>query len=63
MQSAFVWFHGPQGSGAARAQRLKLVYSFTPDLTLQTLVQHDNVTHAVSANTLFEWIIRPNRIL
>jgi hypothetical protein len=45
------------------AQRLKVAYSFTPDLTLQSLVQYDSVSGAVSANTLLEWIIRPNRSL
>jgi hypothetical protein len=63
LQPAFVWFHGPQGSGSVRAQQLKLVYSFTPDLSLQSLIQYDTVTRAVSTNTLLEWIIRPNRIL
>jgi hypothetical protein len=46
-----------------QAQRLSLAYSFTPDLTLQSLVQYDSVTRAVSANTMLEWIIQPNRIL
>ena len=63
LQPALVWFRAPEGRGSVRAQRLKLAYSFTPDLTLQTLVQYDSVTRAVSANTLLEWIIRPNRIL
>lgn len=36
------------------AQRLKAAYSFTPDLTLQSLVQYDSVSGAVSANTLLE---------
>ena len=63
LQPALVWFHGPQGRGSVRAQRLKLAYSFTPDLTLQTLLQYDSLTRAVSTNTLLEWIIRPNRIL
>ena len=63
LQPALVWFHAREGRGSVRAQRLKLAYSFSPDLTLQTLVQYDSVTRAVSANTLLEWIIRPNRIL
>ncbi|MDE2451783.1 MAG: carbohydrate binding family 9 domain-containing protein [Gammaproteobacteria bacterium] len=63
LQPALIWFHGPEGRGAVRAQRLKLAYSFTPDLTLQGLVQYDSVTRSVSTNTLLEWIIRPNRIL
>jgi Domain of unknown function (DUF5916) len=63
LQPALVWFHGPQGRGSVRAQRLKLVYSFTPDLSLQSLVQYDSVSRAVSENTLLEWVIRPNRIL
>ena len=63
LQPALVWFHAREGGGSVLAQRLKLVYSFTPDLSLQTLVQYDNVSRAVSANTLLEWIIRPNRIL
>jgi len=63
LQPALIWFHGPQGRGSVRAQRLKLVYSFTTDLTLQALVQYDSVSGAVSENTLLEWIIRPNRVL
>ena len=63
LQPALVWFHSREGDGAVLAQRLKLVYSFTPDLSLQTLVQYDNISHAVSENTLLEWIIRPNRVL
>jgi len=57
------WFHGPEGPGSVKAQRLKIAYSFTPDLTLQSLVQYDSVSGSVSANTLLEWIIQPNRIL
>jgi hypothetical protein len=63
LEPAWVWFHGPQGRGSVQAQRLKLAYSFTPDLTLQSLVQYDSLTRAVSANTVLEWIIQPNRIL
>ena len=63
LQPALVWFHGPEGSGSVHAERLKVAYSFNPDLTLQALVQYDNVTRAVSTNALLEWIIRPNRTL
>ena len=63
LQPALVWFHGPEGRGSVHAQRLKVAYSFTPDLTLQSLVQYDSVSRAVSANTLLEWIIRPDRSL
>ena len=63
LQPALVWFHAREGRGSVRAQRLQLAYSFNPDLTLQTLVQYDSVTRAVSTNALLEWIIRPNRIL
>ncbi|MGH8200973.1 MAG: DUF5916 domain-containing protein [Steroidobacteraceae bacterium] len=63
IQPALIWFHGPQGSGSVRAQQLEAVYSFNPDLSLQSLIQYDTVTHAVATNTLLEWIIRPNRIL
>ena len=63
LQSAFVWLHGPQGHGSVRAQQLKMVYSFTPDLSLQSLIQYDTVTRTVATNTILGWIIRPNRIL
>ncbi|HEV2441712.1 MAG TPA: DUF5916 domain-containing protein [Steroidobacteraceae bacterium] len=63
LQPALVWFHAREGNGSVLAQRLKLVYSFTPDLSLQALVQYDNVSRAVSENALLEWVIRPNRIL
>jgi hypothetical protein len=63
LQPALVWFHGPEGRGSVRAQRLKLAYSFDPDLTVQTLVQYDSITRGISTNALLEWVIQPNRTL
>ena len=63
LQPALIRFHGPEGRGSVHAQRVEVAYSFTPDLTLQSLVQYDSVSGAVSANTLLEWIIRPDRLL
>ena len=63
LQPALIGFRSPQGRGSVRAQSLSLVYSFSPDLSLQTLLQYDNVTRSVSSNTMLSWIIQPNRIL
>jgi hypothetical protein len=46
-----------------RAQSLSLVYSFSPNVSLQTLLQYDNVRRSVSSNMMFSWIIQPNRVL
>lgn len=63
LQPALIRYHGPEGRGSVHAQRLRVAYSITQGLTLQSLVQYDSVSGGVSANTLLEWIIRPNRIL
>jgi hypothetical protein len=60
LRPSFLWFHSPQGSGSVRAQRLNVAYSFSPSMSLSTLTQYDG---RVIANTLFEWIITPNRTL
>ena len=60
LRPSLLWFYGPQGSGSVRAQRLSLAYSFSPSMTLSTLTQYDD---RVIANTLYEWIIAPNRTL
>jgi hypothetical protein len=63
LRPALLWFYSPQGSGSVRAQRLSLAYSFSPSMTLSTLTQYDNVSRQVTANTLYQWIIAPNRTL
>ncbi|MGH8290898.1 MAG: carbohydrate binding family 9 domain-containing protein [Steroidobacteraceae bacterium] len=63
LQPALIWFRSPEGRGSVRAQSLSLVYSFSPELSLQTLLQYDNVTRSLSSNTMLSWIIQPDRIL
>jgi hypothetical protein len=63
LRPSLLWFNSPQGGGSVRAQRLSLAYSFSPSMTLSTLTQYDNVHGQVTANTLYQWIIAPNRTL
>jgi hypothetical protein len=63
LRPSLLWFSSPQGSGSVRAQRLSLAYSFSPSMTLSTLTQYDNASGQVTANTLYQWIIAPNRTL
>jgi len=39
-----------------------MTYSFSPTLTLSSLVQYDNASRREVVNTLLKWFIRPNRI-
>ena len=63
LRPSLLWFSSPQGSGSVRAQRLSLAYSFSPSMTLSTLTQYDNASGQVTSNTLYQWIIAPNRTL
>jgi hypothetical protein len=63
LRPSLLWFSSPQGSGSVRVQRLSLAYSFSPSMTLSTLTQYDNASGHVTANTLYQWIIAPNRTL
>lgn len=63
LSSTLTWLYTPQGNGMLRVLGLNLGYSFTPNLTLSTLTQYNNVTHNVSANTRLQWIMKPGRYL
>lgn len=59
---SLLYFTSPQGSGAVQAYRVNMTYSFSPTLTLSSLVQYDNASRREVVNTLLKWFIRPNRI-
>ena len=46
-----------------RLVRLRFVIAFSPDVSWSTLVQYENVTESLSAQTRFRWIIEPGREL
>ena len=46
-----------------RVSELNLGYSFTPELTLSTLTQYNNISHNTSENAILQWNIQPDRIL
>ncbi|HKV97762.1 MAG TPA: DUF5916 domain-containing protein [Gammaproteobacteria bacterium] len=58
-----LWLYTPQGNGVLRVSELNLGYSFTPDLTLSTLTQYNNISHNTSENMILQWNIQPDRIL
>ncbi|MGH8398149.1 MAG: DUF5916 domain-containing protein [Gammaproteobacteria bacterium] len=58
-----LWVHTPEGSGILRVAQLNLGYSFTPNLTLSTLTQYNNISHTTSENAILQWNIQPDRIL
>jgi hypothetical protein len=60
LRPSLFWFYSPQGNGSVRAQRLSVAYSFSPSMTISTLTQYDR---RVIGNTLYKWIIAPNRTL
>lgn len=60
---SILWVYTPQGDGIVRVDSLTLSYSFTPNLTLSTLTQYNNISRTVAANTRLQWIIKPGRYL
>ena len=42
---------------------MNLGYSFTPNLTLSTLTQYNNISRNVSENAILQWNIQSDRIL
>lgn len=62
LEPGWLWVQSPHGNGALRTASLFLNYSFTPNLTLSTLTQYDNVSHNGSENAVLQWYIRPNQI-
>ncbi len=59
--SGILWIYTPQGNGILRVTELTAGYSFTPDLTLSTLTQYNNVSHTTSENAILQWNIAPDR--
>ena len=58
-----IWLYTPGGNGILRFGQMNLGYSFTPDLTLSTLTQYNNISHNVSENAILQWNIQSDRIL
>ncbi len=61
--SGVIWIYSPTGNGIVRFSQMNIGYSFTPDLTLSTLTQYNNISHNTSENAILQWNIQPDRIL
>ena len=61
-QPGWFFIKSPNGNGVLRTASLYLNYSFTPDLTLSTLTQYDNISHTGSENAILQWYIHPNQV-
>lgn len=61
-QPGWLWIHAPQGNGVLRTATLDLNYSFSPNLTLGTITQYDNISHIGSENAILQWYVQSNRI-
>ena len=57
-----IWLYTPGGNGVLRFAQMSLGYSFTPNLTLSTLTQYNNISHNTSENAILQWNIQPDRI-
>ncbi len=51
--------HTPQGSFVEKLWQFKGALSWSPDLSLSTFVQYDNVSFDLSSNTRLRWTFRP----
>jgi hypothetical protein len=51
--------HTPQGNFVERLWQFKGALSWSPDLSLSTFIQYDNVSFALSSNTRLRWTFRP----
>lgn len=51
--------HAPQGNFVEKLWQFKGALSWTPDLSLSTFVQYDNVSFDLSSNTRLRWTFRP----
>jgi hypothetical protein len=63
LQPIFIWFYSHHGDGDVRAESLNSVYSFTPRLSLSTLIEYDNISRTTSVNARLQWQIRSDRVL
>lgn len=61
-QPGWLGIQTPEGNGLLRTATLFVNYSFTPNLTLSTLTQYDNISRAGSENAILQWNIQPGRI-
>lgn len=50
----------PQGDFKTRVGRLRLSYSFTPQIALEALLQYNNVDDLFSTNLRFSWLRKAN---
>jgi hypothetical protein len=51
--------HTPQGNFVERLYQFKGALSWSPDLSLSTFVQYDNVSYDLSSNTRLRWTFKP----
>ena len=51
--------HAPQGNFVEKLWQFKGALSWSPDLSLSTFVQYDNVSFDLSSNTRLRWTFRP----
>jgi hypothetical protein len=50
----------PQGDFTTQVGRLRLSYSFTPQIALEALLQYNNVDDFFSTNLRFSWLRKAN---
>jgi hypothetical protein len=51
--------HAPQGNFVEKLWQFKGALSWSPDLSLSTFVQYDNVSFDLTSNTRLRWTFRP----
>ncbi len=51
--------HSPQGNFVEKLWQFKGALSWSPDLSLSTFVQYDNISFDLSSNTRLRWTFRP----
>ena len=51
--------HTPQGNFVEKLWQFKGALSWSPDLSVSTLVQYDNISLGLSSNTRLRWTFRP----
>jgi hypothetical protein len=51
--------HTPQGKFVEKLWQFKGALSWSPDLSVSTFVQYDNISFALSSNTRLRWTFRP----
>ncbi|HEV7163796.1 MAG TPA: carbohydrate binding family 9 domain-containing protein [Gammaproteobacteria bacterium] len=57
------YFYMAAGHGTERLITATVTYSFTPDLSLGTLAQYNNIRRGIGTNMRLQWRIEPNRYL